>query len=450
MANLVLVVDDEEAIRESLKGVLEDEGYRVVEAATGEEALEFFTKHAVDLVLLDIWLPGMDGVAVLQAMKEKDPLVPIIMISGHGTIETAVKTIKMGAYDFVEKPLNLDELIIKTDRALREYHLRLENLRLREKLEEERTLIGESPAMKALKDQIKLVAPTDGWVLITGESGTGKELVAREIHALSIRKDYPFVEVSCAAIPEDMIEKELFGWEEGEDSPPHRGKFEMAHRGTLFLDEVGDMSLKVQAKVLRVIQELSLQRIGGQETIPVDIRIIASTNKNLEEEIEKGNFREDLYFRLNVIPIRVPPLRERREDIPLLVDHFLQHFTKKYGLKPKTISPEAMSLLMGYHWPGNVRELRNMVERLVIMVPKEEIEMEDLPHPITDDQSHPPSTLREAREAFEKEYILRHLEQFGWNISRTAEYLGIERSHLYKKLKAYGIEPEKRRKENGV
>jgi len=450
MANLVLVVDDEETIRESLRGVLEDEGHQVAEAATGEEALEFFSKHAVDLVLLDIWLPGMDGVAVLQAMKEKNPLVPIIMISGHGTIETAVKTIKLGAYDFVEKPLNLEELIIKTDRALREYLLRLENLRLREKLEEERTLIGESPSMKALKDQIKLVAPTDGWVLITGESGTGKELVAREIHAQSIRREYPFVEVSCAAIPEDMIEKELFGWEEGEHTPPNRGKFEMAHRGTLFLDEVGDMSLKVQAKVLRVIQELSLQRIGGKEAIPVDIRIIASTNKNLEEEIEKGNFREDLFFRLNVIPIRVPPLRERREDIPLLVAHFLQYFTRKYGLKPKTISPEAMSLLMGYHWPGNVRELRNMVERLVIMVPKEEIEVEDLPHPITEDQVQPPSTLREARESFEKEYILRHLEQFGWNISRTAEYLGIERSHLYKKLKAYGIEPEKRRRENGV
>ncbi|RLD96166.1 MAG: sigma-54-dependent Fis family transcriptional regulator [Aquificota bacterium] len=450
MGNLVLIVDDEKSIRESLRGILEDEGYRVAEAASGKEALEIFSKDAVDLVLLDIWLPEMDGVDVLKEMKEKNPLVPIIMISGHGTIETAVKTIKLGAYDFVEKPLNLDELIIKTERALREYHLRLENLRLREKLEEERILIGESPPMKALRDQIKLVAPTDGWVLITGESGTGKELVAREIHALSIRKDYPFVEVSCAAIPEDMIEKELFGWEGNTESPPHRGKFELAHRGTLFLDEVGDMSLKVQAKVLRVIQELSLQRIGGRETIPVDIRIIASTNKNLEEEIEKGLFREDLYFRLNVIPIHVPPLRERREDIPLLVDHFLKHFSKKYGMKPKTISPEALSLLMGYHWPGNVRELRNMVERLVIMVPKEEIGVRDLPHPISETQVQPPSTLREAREAFEKEYILRHLEQFGWNISRTAEYLGIERSHLYKKLKAYGIEPEKRRKENGV
>ncbi len=446
MGYLILVVDDEGAIREALRGVLEDEGYQVVEASSGEEALALFLSEPVDLVFLDIWLPGMDGVEVLQTMRDKNPLVPIIMISGHGTIETAVKTIKMGAYDFVEKPLNLDELMIKTERALGEYRLRLENIRLRAQMEEERVLIGESQAMRELKSQIQLVAPTDGWVFIEGESGTGKELVARRVHELSIRRDYPFVEVSCAAIPDDLIERELFGWEDMEGMI-YRGKFEMAHRGTLFLDEVGDMSLKLQAKVLRVIQELSLQRLGGTEIIPVDTRIIASTNKNLDEEIEAGRFREDLYFRLNVIPLRVPPLRERREDIPLLVSHFLGYFSKKYGRRPPRLSPEAITRVVQYPWPGNVRELRNTVERLVIMVPKEEIELHDLPRPIFTEDEQAPSTLREAREAFERDYILQHLEQFGWNISRTAEFLGIERSHLYKKLRAYGIEPEKRRKE---
>jgi two-component system nitrogen regulation response regulator NtrX len=446
MGHLILVVDDEEAIREALRGVLEDEGYQVVEASSGEEAAGLFREEPVDLVFLDIWLPGMDGVEALQTMREKNPLVPIIMISGHGTIETAVKTIKMGAYDFVEKPLNLDELMIKTERALGEYRLRLENIRLRAQMEEERVLIGESQAMRELKSQIQLVAPTDGWVFIAGESGTGKELVARRVHELSIRRDYPFVEVNCAAIPDDLIERELFSWEDGEGTI-HRGKFEMAHRGTLFLDEVGDMSLKLQAKVLRVIQELSLQRLGGTEIIPVDTRIIASTNKNLEEEIEAGRFREDLYFRLNVIPLRVPPLRERKEDIPLLVGHFLGYFSKKYGRRPPRLSPEAMARVVQYPWPGNVREMRNTVERLVIMVPKDEIELHDLPQPIFSEEEQAPSTLREAREVFERDYILQHLEQFSWNISRTAEFLGIERSHLYKKLRAYGIELEKRRRE---
>ncbi len=444
MGRTILIVDDEASIREALRGVLEDEGYQVVEASSGEEALSLFRREPVDLVFLDIWLPGMDGVDTLKIMKEGNPLVPVIMISGHGTIETAVRAIKIGAYDFVEKPLNLDELMIKTERALNEYGLRLENIRLRAQLEEERMLIGESWAMKELKKQIHLVAPTDGWVLISGESGTGKELVARQIHALSIRRDYPFVEVGCAAIPDDLIERELFGWEEG--GAIHRGKFEMAHRGTIFLDEVGDMSLRLQAKLLRVIQELSLQRLGGAETIPVDIRIIASTNKRLEEEIEAGRFREDLFFRLNVIPLKVPPLRERREDIPLLVNHFLEYFSKKYGRGTPCLTDEAMARMIQYPWPGNVRELRNTVERLVIMVLKEKIELHDLPRPIYTEEEQPPSTLREAREAFEKEYILQHLEQFSWNISRTAEFLGIERSHLYKKLRAYGIEPEKRRR----
>ena len=446
MGHLILVVDDEETIREALRGVLEDEGYQVIEASSGEEAVALFSREPVDLVFLDIWLTGMDGIEVLRIMREKNPLVPIIMISGHGTIETAVKTIKMGAYDFVEKPLNIDELMIKTERALREYSLRLENIRLRAQMKEERVFIGESQAMRELKKQIELVAPTDGWVLIEGESGTGKELVARQIHELSERRDYPFVEVSCAAIPDDLIERELFGWED-EKGTIHRGKFEMAHRGTLFLDEVGDMSLKLQAKVLRAIQELSIQRLGGNDIIPVDIRVIASTNKNLEKEIEAGRFREDLYFRLNVIPLRVPPLRERKEDIPLLVNHFLGYFSKKYGRKPPRLSPEAMARVVQYPWPGNVREMRNTMERLVIMVPKEEIELCDLPQPIFTEEEQTPSTLKEAKEAFERDYILQHLEQFNWNISRTAEFLGIERSHLYKKLKAYGIEPEKRRRE---
>jgi len=449
MGDLVMIVDDEAPIRESLKGVLEDEGYRVIEVASGETALKRFSKESIDLVLLDIWLPKKDGIAVLEEMKRIKPLVPIIMISGHGTIETAVKAIKMGACDFVEKPLNLDELIIKVERALREYKLRLENIRLRERLDEERVLIGESASMKKLKHQIELVAPTDGWVLITGESGTGKELVAREIHSLSPRKEYPFVEVSCAAIPEEMIERELFGVEGGVagEEVVRKGRFELAHKGTLFLDEVGDMSLKVQAKLLRVLEELTFQRIGGEEMIPVDIRVIASTNKNLEEEIERGNFREDLFFRLNVVPIHVPPLRERKEDIPLLVEHFFNYFSKKYGRKRQYLTKEALALFMNYDWPGNVRELRNTVERLVIMVPDEEITTEDLPYPLKEIEEKVPSSLREAKEAFEKKYILKHLEEFQWNITKTAEYLGIERSHLYKKMKFYGIEPEKHRRE---
>lgn len=450
MADLVMIVDDEAPIRESLRGVLEDEGYRVVEAASGEAALRQFSRETVDLVLLDIWLPQKDGLAVLQEMKGAKPLVPIIMISGHGTIETAVKAIKIGAYDFVEKPLNLDELIIKVERALREYKLRLENIRLRERLEEERSLIGESSSMKELKRQIELVAPTDGWVFIEGESGTGKELVARQLHHLSPRRDYPFFEVSCAAIPEEMIERELFGIEGGTfgEEFTKKGKFELAHRGTLFLDEVGDMSLRVQAKVLRVLEELTLQRIGGEETIPVDIRVIASTNKNLDEEIEKGKFRDDLYFRLNVVPLHVPPLRERREDIPLLVEHFLRYFSKKYGRKKQRLTLDAMSLLLNYEWPGNVRELKNTVERLVIMIPGDEIRPQDLPYPLRElEEERAPSSLREAREAFEKDYILQHLEEFQWNVSKTAEQLGIERSHLYKKLKSYGIEPEKHRRD---
>ena len=449
MADVILIVDDERSVRETIRDVLEDEGYKVIEAASGEEALNVFSRNTVDLVLLDIWLPNMNGVTVLQEMKSIRSLVPIIMISGHGTIETAVKSIKVGAYDFVEKPLNLDELMIKIDRALREYLLRLENLSLKAKLDKERVLIGKSRFVKELQKQIELVAPTDAWVLITGESGVGKEVVARQIHALSIRKDFQFVEVGCAAIPEDMVEKELFGWEEGPDPFARQGKFELAHKGTLFLDEVGDMSLNVQAKVLRVLQELTLLRIGGQEQIPVDIRVIASTNKDLEKEMEQNNFREDLYFRLNVIPIHLVPLRERREDIPVLAEHFLKLFCDKYAKKRKILSSQAQDLLNNYHWPGNVRELRNTVERLVIMVPGEEIQAQDVPYPISEAPS-PPDTLREAREAFEKDYILRHLEQFGWNISRTAEYLDIERSHLYKKLRSYGIEPEKHRRENGV
>ena len=453
----ILVVDDEKNIRSSLEGILKDEGYRVRGAPTGEELLKQVAQTIPDLVILDVWLPGMDGLQALTELKQLHPELPVIMISGHSTVETAVKAIKLGANDFIEKPLSLDKTVLTVRNALDRQRLELENRALRQTLEQRYEIVGESPAIQALRTQIESAAPSHGRVLIRGESGTGKELIARAIHRQSLRADKPFVEVNCAAIPDELIESELFGHEKGAftgATTKRRGKFELADGGTIFLDEVGDMSLKTQAKVLRVLQEQTFERVGGTETLTVDVRVIAASNKALEEEIRMGKFREDLFYRLNVIPFEVLPLRERKGDIPLLADHFLHLFSQEYGKRQKSLSPEAMDLLVQHPWPGNVRELRNVIERMVIMVPQDTIRHFDVVPSLRVRQGAEPEappeqvlewdgTLREARESFEREYILRRLAEAHWNITRTAERLGIERSNLHRKLKTYGIEPPK-------
>lgn len=448
----VLVVDDEPGIRQALCGVLEDEGYLSEAVATAEEALELMRRRLYEVVLLDIWLPGMDGLqalACVQELPEADRPV-VVMISGHGTIETAVKATKMGALDFLEKPLSLQRVCVVVKNAVEHRRLTREVGRLRENTEPYR-IIGESVPMKALRRQIALMADTNGRVLIYGESGTGKELVAHAIHAMSSRAREPFVEVNCAAIPEDLIESELFGHRKGaftgavEDKI---GKFQRADGGTLFLDEVGDMSLRTQAKVLRVLDEQRFEPVGAAESVQVDVRVIAATNKNLEEEIERGNFREDLFYRLNVIPFYVPPLRERREDIPLLADYFLKQFAGAYGRKPKELTPEACRLLQEYSWPGNVRELKNLMERIVIMNQQSRIEARHIPLSTGRRASaRAPerfASLEEVRRAAEREYILKKLEETGGNVTRAAALLGLERSHLYRKMRSLGIEPGER------
>jgi two-component system nitrogen regulation response regulator NtrX len=444
----ILVVDDEAGVRTSLQGVLEDEGYRVDTVSSAEAALDRLVGEPYDLVLLDIWLPNMDGMEALEQIRKRDIDTGVIMISGHGTIESAVKCIQLGAYNFVEKPLSLDKTVIAVQNALRQRRLELQNRYLRERVESRQVLIGESPVMRELRKQIAIAAPTNGRVLIFGENGTGKELVARSVHAQSLRKDGSFVEVNCAAIPEELIESELFGHAKGAFTgavSSKKGKFEIADGGTLFLDEVGDMSLKTQAKVLRVLQEQKFERVGSTESRGVDCRVIAATNKELEQEIKAGSFREDLYFRLNVIPFHMPPLRERREDIPLLVEHFIAEFCEEYGKKPKKPSGSVMEQLVGYQWPGNVRELKNVIERLVIMVTEDVIELTDLPAALSEKKAAPMGelgdfpSLSSAREAYERQFILRKLRENEGNVTRTAEALRIERSHLYRKMKAYGI-----------
>jgi two-component system nitrogen regulation response regulator NtrX len=449
MANeKILVVDDEAGVRTSLQGILEDEGYRVDTVESAESALARITAGRYDLVLLDIWLPNMDGMEALARIRERDSDLAVIMISGHGTIENAVRAIQLGANNFVEKPLSLDKTVIAVSNALKQRRLEQENRYLRERVHSKQVLIGESPAMRELRKTIEIAAPSNGRVLIFGENGTGKELVARSVHAQSLRRNGNFVEVNCAAIPEELIESELFGHSRGAFTGAvanKKGKFEIADGGTLFLDEVGDMSLKTQAKVLRVLQEQKVEAVGSTESVAVDCRIIAATNKNLEREIQAGNFREDLYFRLNVIPFHMPPLRERGEDIPLLVEHFIEDFSAEYGKRPKKATPQAMELLIAYQWPGNVRELKNVIERLVIMVTADTIEEKDLPAPLRKSREdaierlgdHP--SLASAREAYEKQFILKKLRENDGNVSRTAEALRIERSHLYRKMKAYGI-----------
>lgn len=444
----ILVVDDEKSILQSLSGILLDEGFEVLTAANGYEALKIIDEDAPDLVLLDIWMPGIDGIETLKQIKKDNPHIQVIMITGHGTIETAVKATKTGAYDFIEKPLSIDKVIVAINNALNFRRLEEENRFLRKKALEKHSIDGSSPKVVALKQQIAVAAPTDAWILITGENGTGKELVARTIHHFSPRSEHPLVDVNCAAIPDELIESELFGYEKGSiqgAAAKSRGKFELANKGTIFLDEIGDMSLKTQAKILRVLQEQKFQRVGGTRTLEVDVRVIVASNKDLEKEIEKGNFREDLYFRLNVIPIEVPPLRQRIQDIPILVETFLDKFAKQNQTQPKTVTDGVLEMLSQYSWPGNVRELKNLVERLAIMVPHGKIDAGDIPAPYNPAMGEQSDTidlryfsctsLKEAKKQFEDEFIRRKLRQHNNNITRTAESIGVERTHLHKKLK---------------
>ena len=452
----ILIVDDEPGVRSALSGVLRDEGYEVDAAESGEACLERLARQVYDVVVLDIWLPGMDGLATLTRMRERQIDAQVVIISGHGNVESAVRAIKMGAFDFVEKPLSLEKTVLVVRNALRQSRLEAENLALRAKVDAQHQMIGESYAMAKLREQVAMAAPTNGRVLIIGENGTGKELVARNIHGMSRRRSAPFVEVNCAAIPEELIESELFGHVRGAFTgavADRRGKFEAAHSGTIFLDEIGDMSLKTQAKVLRVLQEQVMEPVGGSTRIRVDARVLAATNKDLPVEIRAGRFREDLYFRLNVVPIFVPPLRERTEDIALLADHFMAILAREYGRRPKTFDGDAVAALQRYPWPGNVRELRNLVERLMIMVPGDRVSSRDLAfleHGIVAAPqmavrpTSPMTSLHDARDEFEKQYILRALAAQQGNMSRTAEVLGVERSNLYRKMRAFGIMPARR------
>jgi len=440
---VLLVVDDEEGIRDSLSDIFGDEGYNVLTSSSGEDALKILEDNQVDLVLLDIWLPGIDGLETLGKLKVLHPELPVIMISGHGNIELAVKATKIGAYDFLEKPLSLERVLLVVQRALEKRSLEMENKALRENLEKKWRLIGSSQKIIQLRNQIDLAAQSNSRVLILGESGSGKELVAHILHEQSNRSDKSFIEMNCAAIPKELIESELFGHEKGSFTGAFerkKGKFELADKGTLFLDEVGDMSLTTQSKVLRVIETQNFQRVGGSKNIQVDVRIIAATNKDLLEAVKKGAFREDLYYRLNVIPIQVPPLRERKSDIQELVLYFLEYFALEYGKKPKQMTTDALKTLESFDWPGNIRELKNVLERLVIMSQSNTITPRDIStiSAIRNDY-FTINTLKEARESFEKDFILKKLEENNWNISKTAELLDMERSNLHRKIKAYDI-----------
>jgi two-component system nitrogen regulation response regulator NtrX len=451
MARTILVIDDEESILQSLEGILIDEGFEVQSESSGARGLDRVDEVMPDLVLLDIWMPDMDGIETLVKLKENYPHLQVIMMSGHGSIETAVKATKLGAYDFIEKPLSLEKVLLSINNALHYYQLEEEISLLREKDKGRYKITGNSEAIKKLKEQMKIVAPTNAWVLISGENGTGKELVAHRIHRMSKRSQKPMVEVNCAAIPEELIESELFGHEKGAftgATAMKKGKFDLAHEGSLFLDEIGDMSLKAQSKTLRILQEQKFERVGGSRTIHVDVRVIAATNKDLEEEIDRGTFRDDLYYRLNVVPIIVPPLRERLDDIPELAEDFMKAMYLNANLEAKEFSDEAIEILKKYHWPGNVRELKNLVERLVIMSPKEVIKAQDIPAPFNQESAIPDKdetlmtmdSFKEAKTKFEKAFIAKKLQQFKGNISQTAEAIGIERSNLHKKIKLYGLD----------
>jgi two-component system, NtrC family, nitrogen regulation response regulator NtrX len=454
MTKRILIIDDEISIQESLSGILEDEGFSAVCASSAEMGIDLIDGEKIDLVLLDIWLgDNMDGMTALEKIKQNFANIPVIMISGHGTIETAVQATRKGAFDFIEKPLSYDKIVLAITNGLRFAQLEQENRLLRESSSRKHTLTGKSEVIMALKKQIEMVAPTDAWVLIRGDHGTGKELVAQTIHSLSLSNAQPMIEVNCAAIPEELIESELFGHEKGSFTGAHiskQGKFDQADGGILFLDEIGDMSLKTQAKILRILQEQKFERVGGHKTISVNVRVLAATNKNLEEEIENGNFRADLFWRLNVVPIHVPHLKERLEDIPILVEDLMDAMKAK-GLKKKVFSDSAFQELTGHSWPGNVRELRNFVERLVIMCPEEVITDQQVRMFLTQSTSaKTPATssvlspyqandYKEAKKRFEIEYLQQKLNENEGNISKTAEHIGLERSHLHKKLKSLNI-----------
>jgi two-component system nitrogen regulation response regulator NtrX len=448
----ILIVDDEPSILQSLGGILTDEGFEVALASNGYEALQYIENEAPDLVLLDVWMPGIDGIETLQEIRKKNPQTQVVMITGHGTIETAVQATKFGAFDFIEKPLSIEKVILAINNALNFRRLEEENRYLRKKTIEKHAITGSSPPVEALQATIAKVAPTDSWVLIKGENGTGKELVARTIHHMSPRAAQPLIDVNCATISEELIESELFGHEKGAfpgATAKMIGKFQLADKGTLFLDEIADMSLKTQSKILRVLQEKRFQRLGGTRTLETDVRVIAATNKDLEAQIAQGAFREDLYYRLNVVPIEVPPLRDRRQDLPTLVETFLEEAAHKNASSQKTISPDAIEIMQRYNWPGNVRELKNLVERLAIIVPQEIIQVEHLPKPyipVSAPSSPGPidamfrtSHLKAARQQFEKQYIEHKLAEHSDNITHTAKAIGVERSYLHRRIKKLAI-----------
>ncbi len=449
MQKTILVVDDESGILATLSAVLKDEGYSVSVASNSIEAIKSVQETLPGLVLLDVWMPGVDGIETLIKIKDISPYLPVIVMSGHGSIETAVRAIKLGAYDFVEKPLSLEKILLTVRHAFNEQRLSEENRALLQLVSKKYEMIGNSPPMQKLREQINKASPTQSRILISGENGTGKELVARAIHAQSTRRTGPFIDLNCAAIPEHLIESELFGYEKGAftgASQQKLGQFERADGGTLFLDEIGDMALSTQSKVLRVLQESSFIRVGGTTHIHVDVRVIAASNKNLEEEIKKGTFREDLYYRLNVLPIAVLPLRDRIDDIPLLAAHFIQEIAKEQGIKPKTISPDALALLERYPWPGNIRELQNILERLMILVSENCILPKDIPSfigdiPMDSEISDGSDSLKEARIQFEKEFIIKKLSLHNWKLIETAADLKVDRTHLYRRMKLLNIEP---------
>ena len=442
----ILIVDDERGIRDTLRAVMSDEGFVVDAVATGEDCLKAVERRAYDCILLDVWLPGIDGLETLKQLRSAGADPAVVIISGHGNVETAVRATKLGAFDFIEKPLSIEKTVLTVRNALRQRRLELMNAEMAAELAREYTMVGDSVAMRALRKQISVVAPTDGRVLIYGESGTGKELVAHAIHGKSARAAAPFVEVNSAAIPEELIESELFGHVKGAftgATTAKKGKFELADGATLFLDEVGDMSAKVQAKVLRVLEEQRFEAVGSGTAINVDVRVIAATNKRLDIEMEQGKFRADLFYRLNVIPFELPPLRERPEDVPLLIEHFNCHFSIPYGKAPKEFSAEAIEELQDYSWPGNVRELRNMIERVVIMHPGVKVEASDLP--VRGKEEAPVASFRfpsfkEATDAYHREFIQRKLEEAEGNVSRAAEMMGVDRSHLYRRMRSLGIQ----------
>jgi two-component system nitrogen regulation response regulator NtrX len=456
MKHRILIVDDEEGIRQSLSAILADEGYDAEAVPSGEACLAALDARPADVVLLDVWLPGIDGLETLKQIRETGSPAMVVMISGHANIETAVRATKLGALDFIEKPFELEKIILVVKNAVEHLRLESENRRLREELSSRYQVIGGSVPMKALRQQIAVAAPTTGRVLIYGESGTGKEVVARALHAASLRNARPFVEMNCAAIPDELIESELFGHLRGSFTGAHEdkiGKFQRADGGTLFLDEVGDMSLRTQSKVLRVLEEQSVEPLGSNRALRVDVRVIAATNKRLDDEIARDRFREDLFYRLNVIPFVIPALRERIEDVPVLAQYFLAGYTGAYGRQAKELSDGALEVMMRYSWPGNVRELRNVIERLVIVSPQPRIEPHHLPPELFRSAGHtlqaPPATLHEARAAYERDFILRKLEENQWNMTRTASAIGLERSHLYRKMKSLGISPEEKEEKAG-